>query len=56
MQVSMADSSDDDALLGKTISEDGDEEALDKYLAMGDDWMHKEMEEGGEVQRDIEGT
>ena len=43
----MADSSDDDALVGKTMSEDGDDEERDKYLTRKDDWMYDELGIGG---------
>ena len=43
----MADSSDDDALIDKTMSEAGDDEKLDTLLTMNDHWMHDELKLGG---------
>lgn len=43
LHTSMADSSDEGSLLGKTVSGEGDEEALEQLITMQDDWMHKEL-------------
>ena len=54
--VRMNDSSDDEALLGKTYSEAGDGDALDQYFAMEDDWMHRQLGIGGSSDEEMQST
>ena len=54
--VSICDSSDEDALLGKSESEEGDDEKLDDYLSMHTDRMHEERGIGGSSSDDLPST
>ena len=53
---SMIGSSDESSLLGKTASEEGSDDALDKYLSMQTDWMHEELGIGGASSDDTPST
>ena len=56
LHVSICDSSDEDALLGKSESEEGDDEKLDDYLSMHTDRMHEERGIGGSSSDDLPST